>query len=131
MAQFCKEFNEKTKNMTKEVPIPVQLSAFNNRTFTFQVKTPPTSWLIKRSIGLEKGAARSLFERYKSLCHIIHRPGHDVVGKIHVKQIYEIALIKKRDPAMKDVQLERICRCVVGSCLSMGIQVVNTVVPNA
>lgn len=60
MAEFCKQFNERTKGHVKETPVPVILSAFNNRTFTFVIKTPPTSYLIKQCIGLEKGSARSL-----------------------------------------------------------------------
>jgi large subunit ribosomal protein L11 len=58
MADFCKQFNERTKLHVKDTPLPVVLSAFNNRTFSFVVRTPPTSWLIKKSIGLAKGAAK-------------------------------------------------------------------------
>ncbi len=58
MAEFCKQFNEKTKTYDKDIPLPVVLSAFSNRTFTFNVKTPPTSWLIKRCAGIENGAAK-------------------------------------------------------------------------
>jgi large subunit ribosomal protein L11 len=58
MADFCKQFNERTKTHVKETPLPVILSAFNNRTFTFVVKTPPTSYLIKKSIGLDKGSPK-------------------------------------------------------------------------
>ena len=58
MADFCKQFNEKTKFHVKDVPLPVLLSAFNNRTFQFAVKSPPTTWFIKRAAGIEKGATR-------------------------------------------------------------------------
>lgn len=58
MADFCKQFNEKTKFHVKDVPLPVLLSAFNNRTFQFVVKSPPTTWFIKRAAGIEKGATR-------------------------------------------------------------------------
>jgi large subunit ribosomal protein L11 len=58
MAEFCKQFNEATKNHEKDVPLPVELSAFSNRTFTFRVKTPPTSWLLKRCAKVETGSAR-------------------------------------------------------------------------
>lgn len=48
MAEFCKQFNEKTKDYVKDTPVPVDLSAFSNRTFTFVVKSPPTSWFLKK-----------------------------------------------------------------------------------
>ena len=60
MAEFCKQFNEKTKIYEKDTPIPVDLSAFSNRSFTFKVKTPPTSWFLKRCAGVELGSARSV-----------------------------------------------------------------------
>lgn len=85
-------------------------AAFSNRTFTFVAKTPSASWFIKRCAGLEKASKR---------------PGHDIAGKIHVKQVYEIALIKQRDEHLKDIELEKLCRQIIGSCKSMGIQVVQ------
>ena len=58
MAEFCKQFNEQTKTFEKDVPLPVELSAFSNRSFTFVVKTPPTSWFLKKCAGVEAGSAR-------------------------------------------------------------------------
>ncbi len=72
MSEFCKQFNEVTKNHDKDVPIPVVLSAFSNRTFTFVTKTPPTSWFLKKCANLDKGSAT---------------PGHSIVGKAHVKHV--------------------------------------------
>lgn len=111
MADFCKQFNEVTKTYEKDVPIPVVLSAFSNRTFTFVCKTPPTSWFLKQCAGIKDGAKR---------------PGHEVVGKVHVKQIYEIGLQKQKDAHLAKLSLESVCRSVAGSCVSMGIEVVNT-----
>ena len=110
MADFCKQFNEVTKNHVKDVPIPVELSAFSNRTFSFQCKTPPTSWFLKKCAGIDKGA---------------NRPGHETKGTVHVKQIYEIALRKQQDEHLKDLSTESICRSIMGSCNSMGIKVVS------
>ena len=58
MADFCKQFNEKTKLFEKETPKPVDLSALSNRSFTFSVKTPPTSWFLKRCAGVKLASAR-------------------------------------------------------------------------
>ena len=110
MAEFCKQFNDRTKEMEKDTPIPVILSAFNNRTFSFVTKTPPTTWFIKKCAGIKDGATR---------------PGHELVGKIHVKQIYGIALMKKMDENLKHIETELMCRQVMGSCRSMGVEVVN------
>lgn len=110
MAEFCKQFNDVTKNYEKDTPLPVVLSAFSNRTFTFIVKTPPTSWLLKKCAGLELGTPR---------------PGHDWVGVVHCKHIYEIAKIKQTDKHMAHIPLESIARSVVGSTKSVGLKVVN------
>jgi len=109
MAEFCKQFNEATKNLEKEIPIPVVLSAFSNRSFTFQCKTPPTSWFLKKCAGIETGAGR---------------PGHDIVGNVHVKQIYEIAKVKLKDEHLSHLQEETMCRMIAASAGSMGIKVV-------
>ena len=109
MAEFCKQFNEATKNLDKEIPIPVVLSAFSNRSFTFQCKTPPTSWFLKKCAGIETGAGR---------------PGHDIVGNVHVKQIYEIAKVKLKDEHLSHLQEETMCRMIAASAGSMGIKVV-------
>jgi large subunit ribosomal protein L11 len=110
MAEFCKQFNEATKTYDKETPIPVLLSAFSNRTFTFQVRSPPTTYLLKKCAGIEKGATR---------------PGHEIVGRVHVKQIYEIAKIKQKDTHLAHQSLEALSKCIAGSCRSLGIEVVQ------
>lgn len=56
MAEFCKQFNDKTKQMESGTPTPVILSAFSNRTFTFEIKTPPTTWFLKKCAGVDKCA---------------------------------------------------------------------------
>ena len=58
MADFCKKFNETTKGYIKDIPVPVTLSAFSNRTFTYEVKSPPTSWFLKKCSGIAKGSGR-------------------------------------------------------------------------
>eukprot|EP01032_Pedospumella_encystans_P013037 gene13037-15036_t len=110
MADFCKQFNEKTKLMEKDIPIPVSLSAFSNRTFTFKVKTPPVTWFLKRCAGIKKGAAKT---------------GHEKVGKVHVKHIYEIGKMQQRNGHLMHLPLESICRTVAASASSMGLEVVR------
>mmetsp|Transcript_32110 Transcript_32110/g.30607 ORF Transcript_32110/g.30607 Transcript_32110/m.30607 type:complete len:151 (+) Transcript_32110:87-539(+) len=110
MAEFCKQFNEATKLHEKDVPIPVTLTAFSNRSFTFVIKTPPTTWFLKKCAGVKMGSGR---------------PGHASAGKVHVKQIYEIAKMKQQDPHMANQTLEGLCRCIAGSAASMGLEVVS------
>jgi len=57
MPEFCKQFNARTEKMKPEIPLPVVLTAYTDRTFDFMIKTPPTSWLVKRVAGIEKGAS--------------------------------------------------------------------------
>jgi len=61
MAEFCKQFNEKTKNYEKDIVLPVVLDAFSNRTFTFNIKTPPTTWFLMKCANVNKGAFAYLF----------------------------------------------------------------------
>jgi large subunit ribosomal protein L11 len=112
MMQFCKEFNDKTKHFVKEIPIRVNLAARHDKSFSFDVQPPPTSWLVKKAAGLQVAA---------------HTPGRETVGRIHVKQVYEIARIRKQDnPKLEWVPLESVAKSVVASCRSMGIKVLDT-----
>mmetsp|Transcript_42318 Transcript_42318/g.54475 ORF Transcript_42318/g.54475 Transcript_42318/m.54475 type:complete len:158 (+) Transcript_42318:13-486(+) len=113
MMEFCKGFNAATDSLVPSTPIPVVLTAFSNRTFTFTTKTPPTTWFLKSCAGIDKGAAR---------------PGHSTVGSVTLKQIYEIARVKKEnDDHLKHLPHESICRSIIGSAWSMGIDVVKDI----
>ena len=79
MAEFCKQFNEKTKLYEKDTPIPVDLSAFSNRSFTFVVKSPPTSWFLKKCAGVELGSAR-----FGSLTNIASSSTITNIAKYHL-----------------------------------------------
>lgn len=116
MADFCKQFNEHTKNHQPGVPLPVELTAYANRTFSFKTKSPPTSWFLKRCAKVSAGSKR---------------PGHEIVGSVHVKQIYEIALMKQKDEGLKHLPLESIARSIAGSCQSIGLSVVNEKEPES
>jgi len=110
MAEFCKQFNEKTSAHSPEWTLPVRLDAYSDRTFKFQVKTPPTSHMIKKAAGVQKGAGR---------------PGSGHVGEIRVEAIYEIAKIKRGDANLEDLPLRSVTKSIVGTALSMGIRVVD------
>ena len=104
--EFCKAFNAKTQGLEPGLPIPVVITAFADKSFTFIIKTPPTTVLIKKAAGLEKGS---------------QRPHTDKVGKITKKQVEEIA--KTKMPDLNAASLEAAMRTVAGSARSMGIVV--------
>jgi large subunit ribosomal protein L11 len=106
---FCKEFNARTTHIEPGVPVPTLITVQPDRTFTFITKTPPASYFIKKAAGIEKGTGR---------------PGHDIIGTISLKHVYEIAKIKSTDEHMKIIPLESIARMILGSARSLGIQVV-------
>jgi large subunit ribosomal protein L11 len=108
MADFCKQFNEKSQQFKPNTPLRVELAAFNNRTFTFTVRTPPTSYLIKQAIGLAKGSGS---------------PGNDIVGKISHEAIYEIAKLKQLDDHVSHRPLDGIAKSVLGTAISMGVEI--------
>jgi large subunit ribosomal protein L11 len=105
---FCKQFNAKTQGMEKGMPIPVVITAFSDRTFTFITKKPPNTYWIKKAIKLDSGSKT---------------PGTAIVGKITKKQILEIAKEKMVDMNANDV--EAAAQMLIGSARSMGIQVVE------
>lgn len=110
MAEFVKQFNERTSAYKPGVVLPVKLAAFSDRTFTFEIKTPTTSQLIKMATGVKMGA---------------HRPGSEVVGYICPEAVYEIAKVKQRDEEGELIDLECLAKSVVGTCNSMGIVVTD------
>jgi large subunit ribosomal protein L11 len=104
---FCKQFNEKTRKLEQGVPIPVVITVFEDRTFTFITKMPPMSALIKKAAGLAKGSGV---------------PNKDKVGKMTLKQVEEVAKIKLPDLNTKDVK--QAMQMVKGTARSMGVDIV-------
>lgn len=105
--EFCKQFNAKTQTPEKQgKPLPVIITVFEDRSFTFVTKTPPASYLIRDAIKLEKGSSN---------------PNTNKVGKINRKQLEEIAKLKMPDLTAAD--LEAAVRCIAGSARSMGVDV--------
>ena len=102
--EFCKAFNAQTQGMEPGLKLPVVITAYADKSFTFIIKTPPTTVLIKKAAGLESGSPR---------------PHTDKVGKISRKQVEEIA--KTKMPDLNAGDLEAAMRTVAGSARSMGI----------
>ncbi len=104
--EFCKQFNAQTQKQEKGLPIPVVITVYSDRSFTFIMKTPPASVLIRKSIGVEKGSGT---------------PNSAKVGKISRKQLEDIAKMKQPDLTAAD--LEAAIRTIAGSARSMGVDV--------
>ena len=103
---FCKDFNAKTSQLEKGSPIPVVITIYGDKSFTFEMRTPPVSYFIKKAAKLESGSKA---------------PGRDKVGKITKAQVKEIAEQKMKDLNCDSV--ESAMRMVEGSARSMGIEV--------
>jgi len=106
--EFCKAFNAKTAQMEKGTPIPVVITAYQDRSFTFEMKLPPVSFYLKKAAGLSKGSTT---------------PGRGFVGKVTKAQIKEIA--QKKMPDLNSATIESAMAQVAGSARSMGLEVVE------
>lgn len=102
--EFCKAFNAATQSTEQGMPLPVVITVYSDRSFTFVTKTPPASILIKKALGLKAGSAR---------------PNTDKVGKITREQLEEIAKLK--EPDLTAASLDAAVRTIAGSARSMGI----------
>jgi len=102
---FCKEFNEKTKQMAG-YKIPVEITVYSDKSFTFITKQPPMSELIMKEAGIKKGSSNPL---------------KDKVAKLTMEQVKKIAELKLPDLNTKDI--EKAVKIVMGSCKSMGVEV--------
>ena len=104
--EFCKQFNAQTQKLEKGLPIPVVITVYSDRSFTFVMKTPPASVLIRKALGIEKGSGA---------------PNTSKVGRISRKQLDEIA--KTKTPDLTAADLEAAVRTVAGTARSMGVDV--------
>lgn len=104
--EFCKAFNAQTQSLEPGLPIPVVITVYSDRSFTFIMKTPPASILLKKAAGIANGSAR---------------PNTEKVGKITRAQVEEIARTKTPDLTASD--LEKAMKTIAGSARSAGIEV--------
>jgi len=102
---FCKEYNERTANQVGSI-IPVEITVYEDRTFTFITKTPPTSDLLKKALGLDKASGRT---------------GHEEAGTLSKEKLREIAELKAKDLNANSIEAAE--RIIEGTARSMGIKV--------
>jgi large subunit ribosomal protein L11 len=103
--EFCKAFNAQTQNLEKGMPVPVVITVYNDRSFTFIMKTPPASILLKKAAGIQKGSGV---------------PNRDKVGKVTRAQLEEI--VKTKEPDLTAADMDAAVRTIAGSARSMGLE---------
>ena len=106
--EFCKSFNAKSQDIEKGSPVPVVITYFGDKSFIFEMKTPPVSYFLKKAAGLQKGS---------------QTPGRGTVGKVSRDQVRDIAEKKLKD--LNAVDVDAAMRMVEGSARSMGLEVVE------
>src|SRR4029450_1695605 len=106
--EFCKAFNAQTQKLEKGLPIPVVITVYTDRSFTFILKTPPAAVLLRKALGIEKGSGT---------------PNTAKVGKVTRKQLEEIAKLKMPDLTAAD--LDAAVNTIAGSARSLGVDVVG------
>jgi large subunit ribosomal protein L11 len=104
--EFCKAFNAQTQSMEKGIPLPVIITVYTDRSFTFVIKTPPASFLLLKAAGASKGSST---------------PNKDKIGKVTRAQLEEIAKLKQ--PDLTAASLDAAVRTIAGTARSMGIEV--------
>jgi large subunit ribosomal protein L11 len=106
--EFCKAFNAKTQEMEKNAPVPVIITIYQDKSFTFEMKTPPASFFLKKAAKLPKGS---------------QEPGRTVAGSVTKAQVREIAEQKMKDLNANDIEAAMLM--IEGSARSMGLEVVG------
>ena len=106
--EFCKQFNARTKDMEQGAPVPVKITVFSDRTFAFEMRTPPASYLLRKAAKIQGGSKE---------------PGRTSVGTVTKAQVLEVAKQKMKD--LNTDNLEAAAKTVAGTARSMGLQVVE------
>ena len=106
--EFCKAFNAQTQKIEKNTPIPVIITTYQDRSFTFELKTPPVSYFLKKAAKLDSGSKT---------------PGREPAGQVNKKQVREIA--EQKLPDLNTTSIESAMKSVAGTARSMGLDVVD------
>ena len=104
--EFCKSFNAQSQEMEKGSPVPVEITYYQDKSFTFRMKTPPVSFFLKKAAGLQKGS---------------QTPGRGIAGSVTRDQVRDIATKKLKD--LNAVNIDAAMKMVEGSARSMGLEV--------
>lgn len=112
--EFCKAFNAKTQEIQKGSPVPVVITYYQDKSFTFETKTPPATFLLKQAAGLKPVGKRN---RPRGA----EKPGHGAAGTVTVKQVREIAQAKMVDLSATDI--DAAMKIILGTARSVGIEV--------
>ncbi|XP_003707280.1 mitochondrial ribosomal protein L11 [Megachile rotundata] len=113
IANFCKEFNNKTAHIKEGVPLPCRIKARADGGYDLVIHHPPTSYFLKQAAGIERGKIMK----------------GEIAGKITLKHLYEIACVKAQDPPMALLNVQQICQMLVGIARTCGIEIVRTLDP--
>lgn len=114
---WLQEFNARTAHIITGTPMPVRVTVRPDRSFHFDIRTPHTSWLLKNAANVALGGKKNQRKGAS-------KPGHEIVGTVSLKHIYEIAKIKQSEPRLSGLPLEGLCRAVIFQAKSIGIAVV-------